>query len=42
MTMTILPILGLFVAIFWFKKRFILTEEKVAEIAEQVKTARAE
>ncbi|MBR5116980.1 MAG: MFS transporter, partial [Lachnospiraceae bacterium] len=37
MTMTLLPILGLFIAIFWFKKRFILTEDKVAEIAEQVK-----
>ena len=41
MTMTLLPILGLFIAIFWFKKRFILTEDKVAEIAEQVKAARA-
>ncbi|MCR5674897.1 MAG: glycoside-pentoside-hexuronide (GPH):cation symporter [Lachnospiraceae bacterium] len=42
MTMTILPILGLFVALLWFKKKFILTEEKVAEIAEQVRAARAE
>ncbi|MBQ7060513.1 MAG: MFS transporter [Clostridia bacterium] len=36
-TMTIIPIIGLIIAIIWFKKRFILTDEKVAEIAEQVK-----
>ena len=41
MTMTLIPIAGLFIAIFWFKKRFILTEDKVAEISEQVKAARA-
>ena len=37
MTMTVIPILGLIVAFFWFKKKFILTDKKVAEIAEQVK-----
>jgi melibiose permease len=37
MTMTIIPIVGLIVAIFWFRKRFILTDEKVLEIADQVK-----
>ncbi len=37
MTMTIIPIIGLIVAIFWFRKKFILTDEKVSEIAEQVK-----
>ncbi len=42
MTMTLIPIAGLFVAIFWFKKRFILTEAKVQEIAEQVRAARGE
>ncbi len=37
MTMTIIPIVGLIVAILWFRKKFILTDEKVLEIAEQVK-----
>ncbi len=37
MTMTVIPIIGLIVAFFWFKKRFILTDKKVAEIAEEVK-----
>jgi melibiose permease len=37
MTMTIIPIIGLVVAILWFRKKFILTDEKVLEIAEQVK-----
>ena len=37
MTMTILPIIGLIVAFFWFRNKYILTDEKVAEIAEQLK-----
>ncbi len=37
MTMTIIPVVGLIVAFFWFRKKYILTDEKVAEIAEQVK-----
>ena len=37
MTMTIIPIIGLIVAILWFRRKFILTDEKVLEIAEQVK-----
>ena len=37
LTMTIIPIIGLIVAILWFRKRFILTDEKVLEISEQVK-----
>ena len=37
MTMTIIPIIGLFVAIVIFFKKFILTEEKVNEINEQLK-----
>ena len=37
MTMTIIPIIGLIAAILWFRKKFILTDEKVLEIAEQVK-----
>lgn len=36
MTMTIIPIIGLFIAIAVFAKKFILTEEKVQEIAEQL------
>ena len=37
MTMTIIPIVGLLIALFWFKKKFILTDEKVEEISAQVK-----
>lgn len=37
MTMTLLPILGLVVAYMVFKKRFILTDEKVKEITEKLK-----
>jgi len=37
MTMTVIPIIGLIIAFFWFKKKFILTDKKVEEIAEQVK-----
>ncbi len=37
LTMTVIPIIGLIIAFFWFRKKFILTDEKVSEIAEQVK-----
>ena len=37
MTMTIIPIIGLFIAIVVFKKQFILTEEKMMEIAGEIK-----
>ena len=37
MTMALVPIAGLIVAFVWFRKRYILTDEKVAEIAAQVK-----
>ena len=37
MTMTILPVIGLSIAILVFAKKFILTEEKVQEISEQLK-----
>lgn len=40
MTMTVLPIIGLLIAVFFFRRKFILTEEKVEEIAEQVKAKR--
>jgi melibiose permease len=33
MTMTIIPIAGLVFAIFWFKKKYILTDEKLQEIS---------
>ncbi len=40
MTMTIVPIAGLLIAVFLFHKKYILTDEKVAEIAEKVKERR--
>lgn len=36
MTMTIIPMLGLLIALFYFRKKYILTEEKVEEIAAQI------
>ena len=36
MTMTILPIIGLIAAFFWFRKRYILTAEKIEEISAQL------
>ena len=41
MTMTVIPIVGLIVAFFWFKKKFILTDSKVDEIAREVKRLHA-
>lgn len=41
MTMTIIPIALLIFSFFWFKKKYILTDEKVAEIAETVKKRHA-
>lgn len=40
MTMTVIPIIGLLIAVCVFHKKFILTEEKVNEIAMQVKAKR--
>ncbi len=40
MTMTILPVIGLVIAFLWFRKRYILTDEKVNEIAAEVKAIR--
>ena len=42
MTMAVIPIIGLIIAFFWFKKRYILTDEKVEEIAAEVKARHAE
>lgn len=39
-TMTVIPIIGLIVTFFIFRKRYTLTEEKVEEIAAQVKEKR--
>lgn len=41
MTMTVLPIVGLLIAVFYFHKKYILTEQKVEEMAEEVKKRRA-
>ena len=41
MTMTVVPIFGLLIAVFLFHRKYILTEDKVKEIAEQVKAKRA-
>lgn len=40
MTMTLIPIAGLVIAGIFFHKKYKLTEEKVEEIAEQVKIRR--
>ncbi|MBR2825234.1 MAG: hypothetical protein IKE51_03120 [Solobacterium sp.] len=39
--MTILPIIGLICALFIFNKKFILTDEKAQEIADQLKERNA-
>ena len=35
-TMTVIPIIGLIVALIWFRKKFILTDKKIEEISVQV------
>ncbi|MBD5505473.1 MAG: sugar:sodium symporter [Lachnospiraceae bacterium] len=40
MTMTVIPIAGLLLAVFLFHRKYILTEQKVEEIAEQIKSKR--
>ena len=40
MTMTIIPIIGLIFAIFWFKKRYSLTDEKIGEIENELLKAK--
>ena len=39
-TMAVIPILGLLAAFFWFRRRYLLTDAKVAEIAAQVRARR--
>ena len=41
MTMTIIPIVGLFVALFWFRKRFVLNDAKVEEISRELSAQHA-
>lgn len=41
MTMTVIPMIGLFIAIFLFHKKYILTEKRVEEIAAQVREKRS-
>ena len=40
MTMTIIPIIGLVFAIIWFKKKYILTDEKIKEISAEIESRR--
>ncbi len=40
MTMAVIPIIGLIIAFFWFRKRYILNDAKVEEIAAQIKARR--
>jgi len=42
MTMTIIPIIGLFVALFWFRRRFLLNDAKVEEISRELAAKRAD
>lgn len=39
--MTVLPIIGLLAAVFYFRKKFILTEDAVAEINEKLKATKS-
>ncbi len=39
-TMAVIPIAGLLIAFLWFRKRYLLTDEKVAQIAAQVHARR--
>ena len=36
LTMAVIPIIGLFIAFFWFKKRYVLTDERLAEIESEL------
>ena len=36
MTMTVIPIIGLFVALFWFRKRFLLSDQYMADVNRQL------
>ncbi len=36
MVMTIIPLIGLVIAFFWFRKRYILTDEKLEEVSDSL------
>ena len=42
MIMTLIPIIGLVVAMYFFKKKYILTDKKIEEIGEQIKARKSE
>ncbi|MBD5528577.1 MAG: MFS transporter [Lachnospiraceae bacterium] len=42
MTMTLIPIVGLLIAVFYFHKKYILSEKKVEEIAAKVRERRGQ
>ena len=42
MTMTVIPIVGLLLAVFLFHRKYMLTEQKIEEIAAQIKQKRGE
>lgn len=42
MTMTVIPIVGLLLAVFLFHRKYMLTEQKLEEIATQIKSKRGE
>lgn len=37
MTMTVIPIIGLLIAVLYFHRKYILTEQKMEEITERIK-----
>ena len=37
MTMTVIPVIGLLIAVFYFHRKYILTEQKMEEITERIK-----
>ena len=41
MTMTIIPVILLFVGLFWFRKKYILTDQKMEEISWKIREKRA-
>lgn len=42
MTMTVIPVIGLVMAVFYFKNKYILNEEKLEEICKKIKNKSGE